>query len=45
MIRRAFALVAVVAAFGLAGAAPAQAGVGPSSITVGPVTLGNPGCC
>jgi hypothetical protein len=44
MLRRAFAVVAVVAAFGLAGAAPAQA-VGPSSITVGPVTLGNPGCC
>ena len=44
MLRRALAVVAVIAACGIAGAAPAVA-VGPSSITVGPVTLGNPGCC
>ena len=43
MIRRAAALVAVLAAFALAGAAPAQAEG--RSLTVGPVTMGNPGCC
>jgi hypothetical protein len=44
MLRRAAALLVVLAALGLTGAAPAQA-AGPSSVTVGPVTLGNPGCC
>ena len=44
MLRRAVAVLAALAAFGLTGASPALA-AGPSSITVGPVTLGNPGCC
>jgi len=44
MIRRALVLLAVVATCGLGGAAPALA-TGPSSISVGPVTMGNPGCC
>jgi hypothetical protein len=44
MFRRAFAIAAVFAACSLLSVAPALA-VGPSSVSVGPVTMGAPGCC
>jgi hypothetical protein len=44
MARRVFTALALLALCTITGAAPALA-VGPSSITVGPVTMGNPGCC
>jgi hypothetical protein len=44
MLRRALVLVAVAATCALGTAAPALA-LGPSTISVGPLTMGNPGCC
>jgi hypothetical protein len=44
MARRVFTALALLVLCTLTGAAPALA-VGPATITVGPLSMGNPGCC
>jgi hypothetical protein len=44
MARRVFTALALLAVCTVMGATPALA-AGPSTITVGPLSMGNPGCC
>ncbi|MCU1589660.1 MAG: hypothetical protein JWP11_916 [Frankiales bacterium] len=44
MARRVLTALALLTVCSFTSVAPALA-AGPSSITVGPVTMGNPGCC